>query len=481
MPRARSLRSLAISSKRPTSPGPPSPTFSETTNASAMNFGPNGPDKIITRGDLKASLQSYEDLLNRCAAYRAALMAMSRATAGFADAMETCATLKGPTYESGTRLQAGSGLHHLMGNHWHLMADTLDKQFEKPLRQHLDNYRTVVTERSNSYERALRDKSRIIQQIERNNMQKKGRNLQTFREALTVLQRQVDELDDLKAQHYQEIVEHEEEVWDAVQGKVCLVVRSTLDVFDRLTSKASDPIIEPMLQTVPDPFDSYGPAPAEDKIFSILPPLSVIANTPSASPSPITSRTPDLESSSDGMNSGRSSWTNSAGGFFPESSAAWADVASPISSPPSTSPIASPSISPPAVNRRHSYPVSPSPLTHSHRKSESKLRSVLSVIDESRSQLNGDNGEVKGPSELIPGSSQSSFMNGKRATGGVEASWATSGFSLAEPPDISRDDDITPRNSMLRPLSPSSSHTLDTPHAERSRSPQSDDTAVPHS
>lgn len=64
------------------------------------------------------------------------------------------------------------------------------------------------------------------------------RDLQTFREALAVLQRQVDELDELKAAHYQEIIDHEEEVWDFVQGKVCLAVRSTMDVFDRLTSKA---------------------------------------------------------------------------------------------------------------------------------------------------------------------------------------------------------------------------------------------------
>ena len=63
-------------------------------------------------------------------------------------------------------------------------------------------------------------------------------DLQSFREALAVLQKQVDDLDELKARHYEEIVEHEEEVWDFVQGKVCLVVRSTMDVFDRLTSKA---------------------------------------------------------------------------------------------------------------------------------------------------------------------------------------------------------------------------------------------------
>ena len=70
-------------------------------------------------------------------------------------------------------------------------------------------------------------------------------DLQTFREALAVLQRQVDDLDELKARHYQEIVEHEEEVWDFVQGKVCLVVRSTLDVFDRLTAKACVVILSP--------------------------------------------------------------------------------------------------------------------------------------------------------------------------------------------------------------------------------------------
>lgn len=45
--------------------------------------------------------------------------------------------------------------------------------------------------------------------------------MQSFREVLAVLQRQVDELDELKLAHYQEIVEHEEEVWDVVQGKVC--------------------------------------------------------------------------------------------------------------------------------------------------------------------------------------------------------------------------------------------------------------------
>jgi hypothetical protein len=109
--RARSLRELAFGSgKRAMSPGPPSPTYSDATNASAMNFGSNGPEKIITRSNLKSSLQAYEDvrilliysrarslifyrcfqLVNSCATYRSALITMSKATGGLADAMERC-------------------------------------------------------------------------------------------------------------------------------------------------------------------------------------------------------------------------------------------------------------------------------------------------------------------------------------------------------------------------------------------------------
>jgi len=66
MLKSRSHRPFAISTnsqgKRNASPGPPSPTFSETTNVSAVNLGENGPAKVITRSDLKASMQSYENV-----------------------------------------------------------------------------------------------------------------------------------------------------------------------------------------------------------------------------------------------------------------------------------------------------------------------------------------------------------------------------------------------------------------------------------
>jgi len=197
-------------------------------------------------------------------------------------------------------------------------------------------------------------------------------DLQSFREALTVLQRQVDDLDNMKVSHYREIIEHEEQVWEVVQGKACVVVRSTMDVFDRFTAKASDPVIEPMLQSVPDPFDSYGPPQAEDQIFSILAPLSIMT-TQSSSPSPITGHS-ELDSAEATPSDKITSWLphTSNGAMYPSELTEWAGDPSPTSTPPR-------SVSPPIISRRHSTPPSAG-----QRKADSKLRSVLSVIDEAR-------------------------------------------------------------------------------------------------
>ncbi|KAJ7283864.1 hypothetical protein C8J57DRAFT_1498865 [Mycena rebaudengoi] len=380
---ARSLfRSRRDSSQRRS----PSPTFSDATNVSAMHFGANGPEKIITRANLKASLQAYEELMKTSSHYRAALMNLSKSTAAFANAMEICSGLKGPSYEAGTRLQAASGLHHLIGNHWHVLAETLDLvQFRKAPSGSSEHVQTIMAERTASYERVLREKSQIIRDTEMRSMNKKERNLQSFREALGVLQRQVDELDDLKAAHYQEIVDHEEEVWDAVQGKICVVMRSTMDVFDKFTAKASDPVIEPMLQAIPDAFDSYGPPPSEDQIFSILAPLSIMTNSnvPSSSPSPMPTPAAELPGV-DGLPASTSSppWmppssSGSGSVAFPTSAAGWEDESSPSTSTPPQS------ISPPLANRKHLTPLNA--IRHP-RKSESKLRTVLSPIDETRSR-----------------------------------------------------------------------------------------------
>lgn len=112
-------------------------------------------------------------------------------------------------------------------------------------------------------------------------------DLQSFRSALAELQRQVDELDAIKASYHEEVLEGEDEVshsdflaravanlqvWDTVLSKVAFVVRSQLDFYEKLASKASDPVLEPLVLSIPDPFDSYGPPKEDGQIFSVLAP-----------------------------------------------------------------------------------------------------------------------------------------------------------------------------------------------------------------
>ncbi|KAG8784274.1 hypothetical protein FRC15_003585 [Serendipita sp. 397] len=268
--------------------GPPSPTFSATTNASQVNLE-TGPNTIITRRDLRQSMNAYEDLIADCREYRAALSTLSGASSRFAATMERCSRLKGVDDPTAIGLQAAGGLHHLVANHWQILNATLLTGFEEPLSAELSTYKRIVSDRSAAYERLLLEKSKLIKQTEAESMntsRRKQRDLQAFKRTLAALQTHVDDLDRLKAQHYVQILEHEAEVWNTVLDKTALAVRSSLDLFERLSAKSSDPMLEPLMQSVLDPFDAYGPTKSETEIFSILPPLAMSSSMRGPSPSP---------------------------------------------------------------------------------------------------------------------------------------------------------------------------------------------------
>ncbi|KAG8691800.1 hypothetical protein FRC11_009565 [Ceratobasidium sp. 423] len=262
---------------------PTSPTYSVTTNTTDVRDLTGRAERIITRADLKASAEAYEQLINTSRLFRDALAGVSRASAKFAEAIEKCSRLKGPSDACGKDLQAAAGLHHLISNHEQILEHTIVHKFEIPLRQNFDTYKTTVAARTAEYERALAEKSHLIRKTEADNMRvgrKKLRDLNSFRAALATLQAQVNDLDKLKSDYYQQVLEHEQGIWDGVLGNVSVVVRSTMDVYDRITAKASDPSLEHILASVPDPFDEYASQePPPDAIFSILAPLDIMSGT----------------------------------------------------------------------------------------------------------------------------------------------------------------------------------------------------------
>lgn len=184
-----------------------------------------------------------------------------------------------------------------------------------------------------------------------------------------------------------------------------------------------------MLQSVPDPFDSYGPPQAEDQIFTILPPLAVMANAPSPSPSPLATTPPQSSNVSPAIIN--SSWAPN-GGFFANATSEWADSVSPSLTPPLSS-------SPPNIlRRRQSHPPT---NAHHARKSESKLRSVLSIIDETHVRHPSD------PVDTSPSETTTPQPNINGSPLEPDTSWTT--LTYGESPYPSVTDDATPVQSTL--------------------------------
>lgn len=102
-------------------------------------------------------------------AYRNALLAMSTATAAFANAMEACSRVKG-CRSSNSALAGASGLQYLVSNHEQVLADAVYRQFEIPLLEALDHYKLITADRLIMYEKALTEQSARIRKTEAENL-----------------------------------------------------------------------------------------------------------------------------------------------------------------------------------------------------------------------------------------------------------------------------------------------------------------------
>ncbi|CAH7670732.1 hypothetical protein BY996DRAFT_6897698 [Phakopsora pachyrhizi] len=341
---------------------PHSISSSSTTNLSASSQFPL-PSTILTRADLRESVDTFDAMLSAAKNYRSSLMALSTATSSFAKCLEDCARLKGarsdqsfninPTrnnnsdYQSdllndrhqfhsnsfgqasdqsnnkipasskasnfdaiddqsenqsnltsAQRLMAASGLHFMTANLEQVLSATFYKSFEIPLLDLYDSYRCQLADRQTSYESEVSIKTKAIRETELRNLcqgigkrsrKSTGRDLDSFRKGLQELQLQVESVEKLKQSYYAEVASGEMDLWRTVADNVSLVVKSEVEVYDRIASKAtSDPTLESMVTSIPDPFDAYkNPSgntstSQQPEIYSILPPLtSILTSAPS--------------------------------------------------------------------------------------------------------------------------------------------------------------------------------------------------------
>lgn len=229
-----------------------------------------------------------------------------------------------PAFTADTLL-AASGLHHLVSNHHQILSETVYRSFEVPLLHDLDKWRAAVDDERDAYDRSVRDQSREIGRLEKEgakaqqkafaaakNSGKKannkrgaqqqnaagaGRDVAALRAHLVQLTGKLDGLTALHASHARALLRESQEASARVCDVACSLVRAEVDIYEALARKGwSGGGLEDVLEKgvdlfAPDDEHDYPSGSRADggaggqgsKLFSILPPLSILADSASAS------------------------------------------------------------------------------------------------------------------------------------------------------------------------------------------------------
>ncbi|EWG45809.1 hypothetical protein FVEG_06465 [Fusarium verticillioides 7600] len=298
-------------------PVPGSPVYSLASTANPLSQyhlplppPPRSPHAVLTKADLELSQQAYSDLVASAKGYRLALAALSTAASTFGSALEACARLKEaraePIGPSGTNMTASfttkgsctadtlmsaSGVHYLVANHQQILSETVYRSFEVPLLHDLDKWQTVIDDEEETYKQKIKAQSKEIKRLEKEGMKlhkQRRRDVGRFRAHLVELTTKLDGLTTLHADHARTLLRESQETSGRIVEASCSLVRAEVDIFEGLARKGwSGGGLDDLLEKGQDLFATEedvanlgsGGSGDTPKLFSILPPKSILADT----------------------------------------------------------------------------------------------------------------------------------------------------------------------------------------------------------
>ncbi|KAI1351077.1 hypothetical protein F5Y01DRAFT_283954 [Xylaria sp. FL0043] len=318
-------------------PGSPTYSYASTANQlSSFNLPMPPPPKpshtVLSKADLEQSQLAYTELLATAKSYRVALASLSTAASAFGCALEACARLKESRADSLLNLPTGggsalsvlpppssntyyparstsctadhllsaSGVHHLIANHQQILSETVYRSFEVPLLHDIDKWRQDIEDADETYRKEVAARSREIRKLEKDGLKlhrQRRRDLSKFREHLVQLTGKLDGLAALHGDHALGLLRESQEASAKILDASCSLVRAEVDIFESLARKGwSGGGLDDLLERGRDLFAADedgsgsavvagGGAAANEgaKLFSILPPKSILADTASES------------------------------------------------------------------------------------------------------------------------------------------------------------------------------------------------------
>ncbi|KXJ93749.1 hypothetical protein Micbo1qcDRAFT_231408 [Microdochium bolleyi] len=214
-------------------------------------------------------------------------------------------------------LLSASGVHHLIANHQQILSETVYRSFEVPLLDELDKWRREMADEDEHFQSEVAARSKEIRKLEKDGMKlhkQRRRDLGKFREHLVELTSKLDGLTTLQGEHSRTLLRESQVTSTRILDASCSLVRAEVDIFESLARKGwSGGGLDDLLEKGRDLFANEddtlgsammsghgaagagaagghgitgtgsGAADGGAKLFSILPPKSILAESGSAS------------------------------------------------------------------------------------------------------------------------------------------------------------------------------------------------------
>ncbi|GME69416.1 unnamed protein product [[Candida] boidinii] len=270
-------------------------SFTTLNSASSLTSMTMDLPILITSKDFNEAVNCYQDLIKNSENYRLALKALSIATSEFSNSIENLARCKGSNLISDDLLNV-SGLHYLIANQQQILSNTIQYNFEEPLKQHKDDFIKTYKKDEINFKSVINNKIKLLKKNENDNkklVKLKTRNLITYKSNLIKLTNQLDEIDRLKHDYYFNIFEKFSNSANFILEKSCSIIKAELTTFENLSNKGKPGYgLDSLLNTIDktkDPFNYTKDTITTDKKQIKNPILSLPQFSPSQQQSQPTS------------------------------------------------------------------------------------------------------------------------------------------------------------------------------------------------
>lgn len=213
---------------------------------------------LVTKRDMKDTVEAMSELRSSSRGYAGSLREVSNHAGSMAQALERLARLKGCSDGTAEKFLSASGLFYLLANHENIMARCLDTALDEELLDEIDEFQVRFKTMENEFKKECKEQSMKLKLQEKHNTnlaKRKVRNLVQYKESLLNLQLQLDHLETLRHDFYQNSYNLVESTCDKVLDKMATVSRARVEISEGIARKGwSGGGLDELLIDAEDPF-----------------------------------------------------------------------------------------------------------------------------------------------------------------------------------------------------------------------------------